>query len=112
MIIGLEIAKPRWGAWRSGGGAGSGGGSVASGGGGSGGGGGVRGGLGVDSKALDQHVALWMREFDRQGTGRIDEEMFHRGGRALGGCHNLHIQRLWRAASFFRRLCDCLVLVG
>ncbi|GBF91924.1 hypothetical protein Rsub_04648 [Raphidocelis subcapitata] len=84
MLIGLEIAKPRWGAWRSSSSSGSLGAAAATNGGGAsgaggGGGGAGRGGLGLDSKALDDHVSLWMREFDRQGTGRIDEEMFHRG---------------------------------
>jgi hypothetical protein len=56
MLIGLEIAKPAW--------AGP-------------GGGGGGGGAGPE---LGEHVALWMREFDREGTGRITADMFHEGG--------------------------------
>lgn len=93
MLIGLEIAKPHWGRSNpsaaalglahahSGGG---GGGPDSSGGSSSGGSvngtsGARRGGGGDDGRALDEHVALWMREFDPQGVGHITEDMFHEG---------------------------------
>jgi len=77
MLIGLEIAKPRWGGSRSSSSAGS---LTAT--------GGVTGGRsysgGLDGRLLDDHVALWMREFDRQGSGHITEEMFYEGVRGGG----------------------------
>jgi hypothetical protein len=97
MLIGLEIAKPRWGTWGSSGGSvsgrsSSGGSSAGSVNGTSG------GGRGLDAKAVDEHVALWMREFDRQGTGHITEEMFHEGGRRFRGLRAGGLARSDRAS--------------
>jgi hypothetical protein len=80
MLIGLEIAKPRWGSGGSTASSTSSHGSLngtsAAAGGANGRG---SGGGGFEERSLEEHVALWMREFDRQGTGHISEEMFHEG---------------------------------